>query len=104
MALATRVSMPLLHALKKNSSGRQWMVIYRTLPTTTRLPFLHFYSSIFARTDGLPKRFFSESPHAFFPRILADYKPSTNLSREQLITELKTTRVSFERVDSLFSN
>lgn len=45
------------------------------------------------------KRFFSESPHEFFPRILKDYKPSTeNISKEALISELKTTKVSFERV------
>ena len=99
MAYARKFLTPLSHLLRNNGSHYQLNTIYRSACTLTSLPFGYSFPSYEHLKSSPPKRFFAETPHEFFPRVLATYKPtSTDLTKEQLLSELKTSKVSFERV------
>ena len=99
MAFVTKVASPFIRALRTNCGRGEWKAISRSFSAVSLLPSFYLHSAHVSNQKLVSRRFFSESPHEFFPRILKDYKPSTTeLSKEALITELKSTKVSFERV------
>ena len=99
MAYTRKFLTPLSHLLRKNESSYQLNTFYRSFYTLTSLPSRYSNQSYQHQLYSSTKRFFGETPHEFFPRVLATYKPtSTDLTKEQLISELKTSKVSFERV------
>lgn len=99
MAFVTKVASPFLRASRTKCGRGEWTTMSRAFSTVSLLPSFYLHSAHVNIASQLPRRFFSESPHEFFPRILKDYKPSTSdLTKEALISELKSTKVSFERV------
>ena len=99
MAYTRKFLTPLSHLLRKNESPYQLNTFYRSFYTLTSLPSTYSNQSYQHPLSSSTKRFFGETPHEFFPRVLATYKPSsTELNKEQLLSELKTSKVSFERV------
>ena len=99
MSLRIIITFAIQEKRRKNESPYQLNTFYRSFCTLTSLPSRYSNQSYQHPLSSSTKRFFGETPHEFFPRVLATYKPSsTELNKEQLLSELKTSKVSFERV------
>lgn len=103
MAFASRSFTPFSRTFSVCCRGAQWMKTQSAASVACRFSSLYSNSSNRLECNWMQKRFFSETPHEFFPRVLMNYKPSSpQLSKDQLIAEMKTAKVSFERVETVF--
>jgi len=103
MAFCRRLFTPFYTTLRSALGVKQALYFNRSISSACNYRSFYGHSTPIIYWNQLQKRQYSELPHDFFPRILKDYKPEDNdLSKEKLLSELKTTKDSFERVIGIF--